>query len=375
VATDYPPLKIVHLDTGRQLRGGQRQLLLLARGLRRRGHNQVIVCEEESELERRARQEGFHIFSLPAHDPGHAYGTLQLRQFLRAERFEILHAHDGRGQTIAWLASVGLPVRRVASRRVTYLPADRWSHRLKYTLTCHAVVAVSNFVHQLLLRAGLPEAMIVAIPDGVEIPPELPGPGARSAARARWGFGEREFVIGHLGAFTPEKGQDVALEAFLLLAERLPQAHLLLAGDGPLQSSTKIMGNLRRAQGRAQLCGTIEDLDEFFPALDLFIMPSRSEGLGSSALLATAFGLPVVASRVGGLPEIVEEGKTGWLVCPDSAPALAGAILAAVNDPARRREFGSNARERVGQFAVDKMLERTEALYRRILSAANQASS
>jgi glycosyltransferase involved in cell wall biosynthesis len=375
VATNSSPLKIVHLDTGRQLRGGQSQLLLLARGLQRRGHAQIIVCEEESELERRARKEGFRIFSLPAHDPGHAYGTLQLRQFLRAERFEILHAHDGRGQTIAWLASAGFRVRRVASRRVTYLPADRWSHRLKYTLTCHAVVAISSFVRQLLLQAGLPEAMIEVIPDGVEIPSELPVPDARSAARARWGFGEREFVIGHLGAFTPEKGQDVALEAFLLLGERLPHARLLLAGDGPLRWSAKITANLRRAQGRAQLCGIIEDLGEFFSALDLFVMPSKCEGLGSSALLAMAFGLPVVASSVGGLPEIVEEGKTGWLVPPDSAPELAGAIILAVNDPARRREFGSNARERARQFAADIMGERTEALYRRLLAAAHEASS
>src|SRR2546428_7321133 len=116
------------------LRGGQQQLLLLARGLHKRGHDQLIVCPESSALESQTRQEEFRVFSLPPHDPAHAHGIFQLRQQLTAEPFEILHSHDGRGQTIAWLASCGLPVRRVASRRVTFLPRsatlDRKSTRL-----------------------------------------------------------------------------------------------------------------------------------------------------------------------------------------------------------------------------------------------------
>jgi len=361
-------LRIVHLDTGQGLRGGQRQLLLLARGLRQRSHSQLIVCPEGSELEGRARQTGFEVFALPAHDPANAHGILQLRQHLLAAPHDILHAHDGRAQTLAWLASLGMTVRRVASRRVTFLPSNRWSHRLKYAYTCDAVVAVSDFIRQLLVSAGVPESKIEIIPDGIEIPAELPTAAARSQLRAQWGLGEQEFLVGHLGAFTPEKGQDVALDALLGLAERLPQARLLLAGDGPTRSSPAITHKVERARGRAQLCGTIEDLSEFFSALDLFVMPSRAEGLGSSALLAMAYGLPVVASRVGGLPEIVVEGETGWLVPPGSAAALAGAIVAAASDRSRVVQVGRNARERARQFAAAIMVERTEALYSRLLS-------
>src|SRR5208283_432448 len=134
--TSSRPLRIVHLDTGLNLRGGQRQLLSLARGLRQRGHCQIVVCREESELEGRAWAEGFPCFSLPSHDPGHVYGIVQLRQLLRAAPCDLLHAHDGRGQTLAFLASMGLPVRRVASRRVAFLPKHHWTHRLKYAYTC-----------------------------------------------------------------------------------------------------------------------------------------------------------------------------------------------------------------------------------------------
>jgi len=363
------PLKIAHIDIGLSLRGGQRQLLKLARELRQRGHGQIIVCRDESELEGCVRSEGFPSFSLPLHDPLHAHGILQLRQLLRLSPCEILHAHDGHGQTVAWLASVGMRVRRVASRRVAFLPKERhrWTYRLKYAYTCDAVIAVSDCIRQGAIRYGVPPSKIELIPDGIEITPELPSTEARARARAQWGFGESEFLIGHLGAFSFEKGQEVALGAFQLLREQLPQARLLLAGEGPTPGDPEIARRCEALGDRVRLCGAIENLAEFFPALDLFIMPSKSEGLGSSALMAMSYGLPVVASRVGGLPEVVEEARTGWLVEPGSPSALAQAILDAAGDRARLKQWGLNGRERARQFSVDIMVERTEALYWRLL--------
>jgi glycosyltransferase involved in cell wall biosynthesis len=360
-------LKIAHVDTGPDLRGGQRQLLKLARRLRERGHGQIIVCRGESELEAHARANEFPCFPLPLHDLAQAHGILQLRQFLHVAACDILHAHDGRGQTVSWLASMGMRVRRVASRRVIFLPRRRWTHRLKYTYTCDAVIAVSDFIRQEAIRCGVPQAKIELIPDGIEIPPELPSRETRAKARARWGFGENEFLIGHLGAFTPEKGQEVALEAFQLLRDRLPEARLLLAGEGPALRDANIIQRCQALGDRVRLCGAIQDLADFFPALDLFVMPSRSEGLGSSALFAMSYGLPVLASRVGGLVEIVEENRTGQLIEPASPEALANGILAAASDRARLKEWGLNARQRARQFSVDIMVDRTEALYYRLL--------
>jgi glycosyltransferase involved in cell wall biosynthesis len=365
--TSSQPLRIVHVDTGLSLRGGQRQLLKLARRLRQRGHGQIIVCREQSELETCARAEEFPSFPLPLHDPAYAYGILQLRQHLQVAPCDILHAHDGRGQTVAWLASIGMRVRRVASRRVTFLPKHRWAHRLKYAHTCDAVVTVSDFIRQWAIRCGIPHSKIELIPDGIEIPPELPTPETRAKVRAQWGFGESEFVMGQVGAFAPEKGQDVALAALQQLTPCFPQARLLLAGEGPTLKDLEITQKCKALGDRVRLCGAIENLAEFFPALDLFVTPSKSEGLGSSALMAMSYGLPVVASRVGGLPEVVEEARTGWLVEPASPSALANAILAAASDRTRLKQWGLNGRERARQFSVDIMVERTEALYCRLL--------
>lgn len=359
-------LRIAHVDTGLSLRGGQRQLLLLAQGLRARGHQQLIVCPESSELYDRAGSEGFEVFGLPRHDFRHIQGIRLLRRRLRRDATTVLHAHDGVGQTVAWLASLGTGARRIATRRVTYLPKRRLDYKLKYKYTCHAVIAVSRFIGRILQDTGIPTKMINVIPDGIEIPERLPDAASRQATRAKWRLGETEFVIGHLGGVSAEKGQDLALKALEILAERLPNARLVLGGN--ISAEEMATSNLARAVAgrKVLLAGYQEDLFEFFSGLDVYIMPSRSEGLGSSALLAMAHGLPVIATQVGGLPEIVEDGITGWLVAPESPSALADAIAAAAANPQRLKELGNKACLRSRQFSADRMVEQTETLYKRI---------
>jgi glycosyltransferase involved in cell wall biosynthesis len=362
-----PALKIAHIDTGQSLRGGQRQMLMLAQGLRERGHEQVIVCLEGSSLEERAQRDGFRVFSLPSHDPGHAFGIMLWRQQLQTWAPHILHAHDGRGQTLAWLASLGLPVRRVASRRVTFFPSDRWTYRLKYGLTCHAVIAVSENIRDLSVQAGVPRERITVIPDGIEIPAELPSATERLRLRTSWHCQEDDFVVGLLGASTPEKGHDSAIAALALLAEKLPEARMVLAGDETAIPTGELNNKTSRESPRTLRLGPCEDLANVFPGLDLFLMPSKAEGLGSSALYAMAYGLPVVATRVGGLPEIVVENETGWLIPPGSPQALADAIALAARDRGRLMEFGRHGRKRAEGYSAAIMVSRTETLYHHLV--------
>jgi glycosyltransferase involved in cell wall biosynthesis len=368
-------VKVVHIDTGKELRGGQRQLLLLASGLRDRGHEQLVVCPEGSALELSACEEGLRLFTLPAHDPAHAYGIVQLRELLWTEAFSILHAHDGKGQTIAWLASVRMPVRRVATRRVTFTPTGlgggRLIHRLKYQFTCQAVIAISDFVRQVLAETGVPADMIEVIPDGIKFPLKLPNIHLRSQMRAQWGFEDDNLLVGILGGMTPEKGLDIVIEALRMLEQSLPRACLVVAGSFSGRELGRVQARTQGAQNRVRPVGPIDKLADFFAGLDLFAMPSRAEGLGSAALLAMAHGVPVVATRVGGLPEVVVDERTGWLVPPDSPPALAEAIVVAASDRARLLALGLQAREWARQFESSIMIERTESLYCRLLESGN----
>jgi glycosyltransferase involved in cell wall biosynthesis len=318
------------------------------------------VCPVDSPLAKRAAEEHLELA------PIELGAIWRLRRDFSRELFDIVHAHDGRAQNISFLASAGLPLRRVASRQVTFPPRHPLIHRWKYTRTCHGIIANSESVRGVLIDAGIPAFNIEVIPPGIEIPAQLPSASLRARARARWGFSSDDFVIGHAGAFTREKGQDVALEAARLLAPKLPHARMLLVGDGPERRN--------HTEGIAILPGFLDDLSEFYAALDLFIMPSRSEGWGLTALEAMANGLAVIASDVGGLRELVEPGKTGWLVPSDSPPALADAIEAAASDPGRRCEYGRNARERAALFSIERTVELTERFYTRLLATCQTAT-
>jgi glycosyltransferase involved in cell wall biosynthesis len=254
----------------------------------------------------------------------------------------------------------------VASRQVAFPPRHPLIHRWKYAKTCHGIIANSESVRRALISSGISGVDIEVIPPGIELPAHLPSASSRAQARARWGFSSEHFVIGHAGAFTLEKGQDIALEAARLLAPKLPNARMLLVGDGPERRD--------QTEGIAILPGFLDDLSEFYAALDLFLMPSRSEGWGLSALQAMANGLAVIATDVGGLPELVEHGKTGWLVPSESPPALADAIEAAASDPARLCEYGRIGRERAAHFSIERTVEETEQFYTRLLAACHTAT-
>lgn len=365
-------LNILHIDTGRELRGGQWQILELTEALRKRGHRQAVATPHGSALERRACAAGLYVFPLTSVSAWNLRGSFRLRQFIRRQSFDIIHAHDAAGQNVAWTASMGLPVRRVASRRVAFL-SSRTVHRLKYNFTCHGVIAISRCVRNLLVESGVRQHKISVIYDGVPVPATLATVAERKAIRARWQADDGSFVIGHLGAFTSEKGQEIAIEALRIIASRFPGAMLLLAGEGPARAAMERACETHGASN-VHFLGYLDGWREFFSALDLFVMPSRSEGLGSAALLAMAYGLPVIASRAGGLPEIVDEGKTGWLVQPSSAAALAQAIAEAISDTERLGAMRRAAREKALRFTSDILAARTEELYCRLLAAGRQAS-
>jgi glycosyltransferase involved in cell wall biosynthesis len=280
----------------------------------------------------------------------------------RLRDVQIVHAHTGRAQTLAWTASAGLPVKRIATRHVAFAPRHPLVHRLKYTYLCDGIIAVSNAAQVVAVNAGVPANRIEIIPTGVELR-ELPDAAQRSEARKAWHLNPGDFAVGHLGAFTPEKGQDVAAEACASLRSRLPGLRMILAGEGPLRSTLPSSGSLL-------LPGHIEDPLALLAALDVFIMPSRSEGWGLAALEAMAAGLPVIASNTGGLREIVEAGKTGWLIAPGNPHELADAIFEAAADRPRLSSMGLLARSRAARFSVEETARRTEEFYLRMLGGA-----
>ena len=360
-------MRILHVDTGTVLRGGQELLLLTASGLRELGHAQTIACPEGSALQQAALAAGFEVLATPADDHYYLRTAVTIRRRLQEDPHDIVHAHDAHGLTAIWLASLGLRVKRVAGRQVIFKPRNLALHRWKYTRMCDRVVASSAAVRATLVKNGIPAGHVATVTGGIRFPERMPGADARERMRAEWGLAGDDFVLGHVAAFTAEKGQREALDALLMLLPRHPRMRLLLLGEGPLRQHPAMLERLGRTGAAAQAPGYYKPGPDFYAGLDLALVNSTSEALGLSAIYAMAYGLPVIASNVGGLPTIVTSGETGWLVPPGDAPALARTIAEAASDPERLRRYGLQARESARRFSISATAERMAAVYQQLL--------
>lgn len=351
--------RILHIDTGRAFRGGQRQLILLAQRLAARGISQVIACPRESALSRRL--DDLPIVPLSRHSLARKLILRPLKQALRRHDITVIHAHDGEAHTLGILLKKSHPdLKLVVTRRVIFPPSGAVSRRLKYRRHVDRYIAISRAVARSLTDAGVDEASITVIPSGLDLE-RISRTGADSTLRAGMPETCTRLVV-TAGALTREKDFVTAVRAVALTGQKLPGIGLLILGEGPEKSRlAREITRLKLAEVR--LMGHREPVAPIFKACDLFLLTSTSEGLNSSAIEAAACGLPLVVSDVGGLPEIVEHQYNGML-CPPGAPeAFAEAIVAVLADEGRRRKMSAHAVSVAGRFDIAQVAEKVAAVY------------
>ncbi|HNY39793.1 MAG TPA: glycosyltransferase family 4 protein [Bryobacteraceae bacterium] len=291
-------MRILHLDTGREMRGGQRQVLLLMRGLRDAGVDQLLLARAGAPLLGQAADEGFQA------------RPISLAAILRHSGAAVVHCHDGRSHTLAALASRS-PI--AVSRRVAFPVGRGRLDRWKYGRAT-VYLAVSEYAAAQLLATGVPQRKVRIVRDGI-LPP------ARLSDR----------TAGVL-----------ALE----LDDPLKGGSLLATLSTPVTLTRDLPAGLRTAS--------------------VFLYLSEMEGLGSAVLLAMAHGVAVVASRVGGLPEIVRHGETGFCV-GNGREEIDDALRALLDDPARARAMGERGREWViSECHADQTVRRTLEIYKEL---------
>lgn len=348
-----PPLNTLHVDLGEQWRGGQNQALLLMEGLRRRGHVAELVSARGSPLAERCRAAGIPVYALS-------------RLWQRRPGYQIVHCHDAHSLTAAWCARAHKRAAVVAARRVAY-PLSPSRLALARYRSARKIIAVSRFVADSVVASGIAADLVEVIYDGVEIPPAAPA-GDRARARRRWNLpAENAPVLGCVGYLLPEKNQALLVHAMPRVRERYPDCRLLLAGDGPCRAELERLAGELGVGGMVRFAGIVEDVAQVYAAMDVFVFPSLAEPLGSSLLVAMAYGLPAVAVAGGAVREIMLNEDNGLLV-PDPDPAaFAAAVLRVLDDPGLAARVGESARQTVArQFSAERMVQDTLELYGRI---------
>ena len=349
-------MRILHVDPERRWGGGEVQVAALLRELVRRGHESVLAAAPDAPIARIASGLGVRVVPCAIANDLDLRAVPTLRASARG--VDVVHLHTARAHAMApWLR--GLGVRLVVTRRMDYVPRrGPWTRHL-YNRAVDRVIAISDGVRAALVAAGVDAARIRVVPSGIELDRCVPAPDARARLRRAWGATDEAVVAIVVGALETRKGHATLLAAAAAAGRAL---RYVFCGAGSQEGALR---EVARARGvPVEFLGFRSDVADCLAAADVAVLPSRHEGLGVAALEAMAVSRPVVASRVGGLAEVVEDGVTGRLVPPDDPPALGAALATLAATPATRAAMGDAGRERVrARYSSVAMADGTIACY------------
>lgn len=350
-------VRILHIDSGRDWRGGQRQVLLLAEGLRDAGFEPLVVGQPGAPLVHRLRGLGLAAAAVPMRSEWDLAAARRIRELIRTWAPDVVHAHDARSHSLALAALVrrrDTPL--VVTRRVAFVPRGG---RVKYGPLVSRFIAISGAVRDAMVRGGVDPSRIDVVYSGV------PAPHVESPRdwRAAYGWPEESVVCGIVGAMTAEKGLALLegiTRALSPAARRLARI-VLLGGTSAGRSS---IGGVPACRA-----GFVDDIHDAMAGLDVLLHPSSAEGLGTAVIDAMALGVPPVAFGVGGLPELIEHGRNGLLVPAGDVGAFAGAASQLITNPVLRDTLAAGGPERAARFGVPQMVGGVERVYASLLHA------
>lgn len=311
-------------------------------------------------------------FSLPEARAQTPRAVLALARRLRQERIAILHAHDFKSDFLGVLAGrlAGVPVVTTVHGYIALTGKSRLYRRVDLMLlrAMNRVIVVSEAMRRDLGSRGIASSRLRVVRNCIALenyPFGRPSRSVRSTER----FADDALVVGHVGRLSPEKGQARLLRVFPGVLEAVPSARLVFVGDGPDMKPLRDLARSLGVEGASSFLGYRDDVPEVFANLDLLVLSSDTEGLPNVVLEAMATGVPVVATAVGGTPEVVEHGVTGLLVPRDDEAALAAAIIESLTARDAAAERARRARAFVeGEFAMEVLIRRTHDLYRELLA-------
>ncbi len=361
-------LIIAHVNSESSFSGGEVQVFLLMEGLRRLGHRNILYCPPGSRSQEECRRRGIEAVPVAMRNNLDLRAIWTLRRGFKDSGAEIVHLHTGRATWLGgWAAyAAGLPA--ITTRRMDREVKRNWRTKITYRTLVQRAVAISPGVATCLAAGGVRKEMTRLISSSVD-PARLQPSADRKLIREALYVEPDAVMLLCVGSFYNRKGFDVLIRALDLLHKQGISPVVCIAGSGPEEEHLVQLVRELQCEDQVRFLGVREAVGDLFCACDVFVMPSRREGLGVACLEAMAAERPVIASRVGGLGEAVVHERTGLLVPPEDPVALADAIARLIADPALRTRLGAAGPGRVAEgFLPEQMVTAYHALYVEVLA-------
>lgn len=366
------PLTIFHTECGRQWGGQELRTLEEVDRARDDGHAAWALVHRDGRMAEHAERRGTPHYRLSMRNSADPVGFAQMARLVWRHRPDVICSHNARDFYLAWpFRAVGIPVLRY--RHISNTVKASWSRSFAYRHGASQVVATAKFIkRQLIEHNDVAPERIRVIGEGVDLGLYNKSVDAR-AVRTELGLMPEHFVVGTVGMVRSDKGYHVIVQAAARLKDAFPHLRFLLVGgptrDGAYLESVQKTAEKLGVADRLIWTGWREDVPQLMAAMDLFVLASVGvEGQSRVIPEAFALGKPVIGSEVGGIPELVEDGVTGFLVPKENADALAAAITRMVQDEARRTACAeAGHRLALERLDIRRRMEESYALYRTLL--------
>jgi len=358
--------KIVHIDTGREWRGGQQQSTYLHNGLIERSFKSAYFYKTGSQIHQRFcddktyhRVELFNEFDI--------FTARKIANFININDFNIIHCHTAHGLTIGIIASyLSGRTKIIATRRVEFPIKNTFSAKFKYkNKLVSRIVCISEAIRQVMINSNIDTNRLVTIHSGINL-------NRFESDKKLSDFNGVSFngriIVGTIAAFDGNKDYDNLLEAAKIVLDNRDNVIFLAVGSGKLFDGINAKVNYLGLNDSFIFAGEQKNVGQFLHTFDIFTLASKKEGLGTSILDAMAVGLPIAATCVGGIPEAVLHNYNGLLVPPSRPDELANNILRLIDDKEFRISCGNNSLRKVQHFDINNTIKQNIQLYEQILA-------
>lgn len=369
-------ISIFYVIADSSLTGAPRHLLTLVHNLNHDKFSPSVILPPGPLVEK-LKHLKVPVFQVPMSGKAYTGAITAVARLIDKYEPDIVHTHLQRGGLVGRLAARKKPVRVVHTEH-TYTqefklanPLLHWTHlRAKQVLNrwTDRIIAVSDAVRDFLVNSKLvPADKVVTIYNGVSTKPPKVSEAAVEAFKSKFNLHKDDIIVGTIGALNMAKDPGTLIRAFARMAAKWQNLKLVIIGKGPLlMASQKLVQNLGLSD-RVIFTGALEDICTPLKTFTIFTLPSRSEAFGLSLLEAMQMNLPIVATKVGGIPEIIKDGYNGLLVPPGDPKALASALMKLLNDKALQRKLAAHHSEALEKFSATKMVRATEKIYEDLL--------
>ncbi len=336
-----------------------------SRELIARGHRAIILCRPGSGLEKKTAEAGIPAATVRMRNNFDPHAINFARRLIRREGVDIINTHSS---TDSWIASIGawLSGRKCAVVRTRHL-AIGIRKSLTYTLLPRKIVTVSEYVRRLFIEQGIRPDKVITIPSGIDLSKFDPS-ATTGSLRAELGISPGAPVVVVVAILRKDKGHSYFIHAAKEVVEKFPDAKFLIVGDGPQRGNIEALIHELGLKDHVLMLGLRKDIPAVLASSDLYVIPSLREGMGQSTMEAMAMGVPVIASNVGGLPELVIGNETGVLVSPQDSPALAEAMIGLLTDKERAARLAQRAQQSIREnYDIRRTVDKTLDLYAGLL--------